>query len=323
MSPAQAAIDALPGGDPLNTSQGLRDALSCGVAFHIADLTPEERAVVELHFRAPDATLCVIAATTTLAMGVNTPACAVVIVGLQHPPDKPYMVAECKNIVGRAGRLGHTERGTSYLIATSPHEAHQSILVPVRDQIPRRSPVALPFPRHRSPLAAPPGPGSHPIVLGGGHEHRGPRGIPGGEFRRLSADAGDRNRLLTALAELESHALVERTGRGGYHLAELGRIGGESRLLVESIIRLADALRPLSSDQANTATLITATQLTVELDQVLFPINKRSTLQEANNWTSELRRQNTAEAVLRMLHHAINEQHQAWARAKKAVACLV
>ena len=65
-----------------------------------------------------------------------------------------------------------------------------------------------------------------------------------------------------------------------------------------SIIRLIDALRPVPGGQINTATLITATQLTVELDQVLFPINKRSSVQEANNWSTELRRQQTAEAHL-------------------------
>ena len=39
-------------------------------------------------------------------MGVNTPAWSVVIAGLEHP-DSPYSVAEYKNMVGRAGRLGY------------------------------------------------------------------------------------------------------------------------------------------------------------------------------------------------------------------------
>jgi helicase len=51
-------------------------------------------------------------------MGVNTPAAAVAIVGLTHPGPvpTPYSVAEYKNMVGRAGRLGFTERGKSYLV---------------------------------------------------------------------------------------------------------------------------------------------------------------------------------------------------------------
>jgi helicase len=58
-------------------------------------------------------------------MGVNTPASAVVIIGLEHPGPTPYSVAEYKSLVGRAGRLGYAEWGASYLIATSPHEEHQ------------------------------------------------------------------------------------------------------------------------------------------------------------------------------------------------------
>ena len=45
----------------------------------------EERLVIEEQFRAPNTTLRVIVATTTLAMGVNTPASAVIIAGLEHP----------------------------------------------------------------------------------------------------------------------------------------------------------------------------------------------------------------------------------------------
>ena len=59
--------------------------------------------------------LRVLAATTTLAMGVNTPAEAVVIAGLLHPgpESEPYSIAEYKNIVGRAGRLGFATRHAS------------------------------------------------------------------------------------------------------------------------------------------------------------------------------------------------------------------
>ena len=54
-------------------------------------------------------------------MGVNTPAEAVVVAGLEHP-DSPYIVAEYKNIIGRAGRLGYAEHGTSYLIAPDSNQ---------------------------------------------------------------------------------------------------------------------------------------------------------------------------------------------------------
>ena len=122
---ASEALADLPTGDLSQASGYLRQVLERGVAFHNSHLDREERLVIEEHFRRPKTHLRVIVATTTLAMGVNTPASAVVVVGLEHPQAKPYSVAEYKNIVGRAGRLGYAERGESLLIATSLHEENQ------------------------------------------------------------------------------------------------------------------------------------------------------------------------------------------------------
>jgi len=123
---AQDAIDRLPSGDPSIASTDLLRVLHQGVVFHISDLDRDERSVVEEEFRRNDSGLRVIVATTTLAMGVNTPASAVVIAGLQHPgqPPSPYSVGEYKNMVGRAGRLGLAEKGQSFLIAVSGMEEH-------------------------------------------------------------------------------------------------------------------------------------------------------------------------------------------------------
>lgn len=328
LPPAKLALAALPTGDPSRASHQLREALQRGVAFHIADLTPGERSVVETHFRAPDSTLSVIAATTTLAMGVNTPASAVVIVGLDHQ-DQPYTVAEYKNIVGRAGRLGYAERGTSYLVATnvqeeyrywtryvqgSPEGLHSQFFA--RDTDPRSLILRVLVAARTSKVE---GMSADDVVeflensLGAFHQRQA---VAGWHY--------DRGSLLVALDQLESHSLVERgEGGGGYHLTELGRVAGESGLLVESMIRLIAALQPPAPSHINTATLLTAAQLTVELDDVVFPINKRSTQKEPQTWLSELRQQNVAESVLRQLFRAVAEQHKAVARAKKAVACLL
>ena len=123
LPPATAALAALPAGDVSVALQDLRADLQGGVGFHNADLAPDERQVIEEEFRVAKE-LRVLAATTTLAMGVNTPAEAVVVVGLMHPGDTPYSVAEYKNIVGRAGRLGFAAHGTSYLVAMTPNDEH-------------------------------------------------------------------------------------------------------------------------------------------------------------------------------------------------------
>jgi helicase len=90
--------------------------LQAGIGFHNSDLDRDERHILEEEFRAADSTLRVLVATTTLAMGINTPASSVVIVDLEHPGPTPYSVAEYKNMVGRAGRLGFSEKGQSFLI---------------------------------------------------------------------------------------------------------------------------------------------------------------------------------------------------------------
>src|SRR5262249_35796063 len=85
MPPAAQALAQLPAGDPSQASADLRNTLACGVAFHNADLEPEERRIIEEEFRRLGSGLRVIAATTSLAMGVNTPASSVIIAGLDHP----------------------------------------------------------------------------------------------------------------------------------------------------------------------------------------------------------------------------------------------
>jgi hypothetical protein len=95
LPPAQLALDGLPATDPSLASTALREALSHGVAFHNSDLDRDERLIIEEQFRAAGTSLRVIAATTTLAMGVNTPAEAVVIAGLEHPFNQPKNLCHC------------------------------------------------------------------------------------------------------------------------------------------------------------------------------------------------------------------------------------
>ncbi|MDB9529671.1 caspase family protein [Oscillatoria sp. CS-180] len=115
---ANTAREALPGQDLSTTSQALRSALSGGTAFHTSDLSREERLVVEQTFRSQKGGICVMAATSTVAAGINTPAETVIIVETSFPGSNPkdYSVAEYKNMAGRAGRLGFSEQGKSILV---------------------------------------------------------------------------------------------------------------------------------------------------------------------------------------------------------------
>lgn len=328
LPPATVAIADLPGGDPSNASADLRRTLAHGIAFHTADLDRDERSVVERNFRTPRTPLRVIVSTTTLAMGINTPAEAVIIEGLEHPGPQPYSVAEYKNMVGRAGRLGLAQEGTSYLLAWDGAKAHHywnAYVLGKPEDIESRFIARETDPR--SLLLR--------VLAGAGQFQAG--GISFDDaiaflldsfaaFQRKQAAAGwtwDRRELERAFSSLERHALVTRANDGRYHLTELGRFAGEGGVEVESIVRLVDALSGVDATKINDPALIVTTQLTAELDAMLFPINKRSTQKEPRTWAAELRGQEVPERVLAALHRNVTSQHQGTLRAKKAVACLL
>jgi replicative superfamily II helicase len=329
LPPAKEALALLPNGDPSLASQDLRQTLEGGVAFHNADLDPEERRIIEEQFRAQNTTLRVIVATTTLAMGINTPASSVVIAGLDHPGAQratPYSVAEYKNLAGRAGRLGLAERGTSYLIAMNNEQYYWSKYVTgsLEDLVSRfldartdprtlilRVMVAG---RHMAVARMP----ADEIIL-----------FLEGSFGAFQARQQsehwqwNRSQIENAFTDLERHDLIERAQDDAFGLTPLGRLAGESTIEVESIVRLVDALRPLTSDQITDPALISAAQLTVELDDVLFPLNKASTRKEPGHWPRELRRQAVPAHIIGSMSRSVTAEHQPTIRSKKAIACLL
>ncbi len=327
LSPAVGALDRLPTGDPSTASGKLRQALGGGVAFHISDLDPDERQLVEEEFRAKNSPLKVIAATTTLAMGINTPAEAVIIAGLMHPDENPYSIAEYKNIAGRAGRLGMAERGASYLLALDPRQEHyywtHYVLGKSEDLVsrflaegtdPRSLLIRVLVAAQKSHLGL-----SAEEIVSFLEESFGAF-----QQKQLRPNWGwDLARLMEALNSLRSHKLVEATADGVYHLTPLGRLAGEAGVEVESIVRLVQAFTAVTPESINDPALIAATQLTVELDDVLFPINKKSTLKEPQTWASEIQRQGVPYGIMSALQRSVREKSQPILRAKKAVACLL
>ncbi|HXG22727.1 MAG TPA: helicase-related protein [Methylomirabilota bacterium] len=127
LPPAQEALQAL---EETVLKAQLRVALTGGVALHHADLTLEERALVETHYRRGG--IRVLACTTTLAFGVNLPASTVFLEATKWSTDLrtgaalevPLSWAEYENISGRAGRLGFQDRfGRAVLIAANQFQA--------------------------------------------------------------------------------------------------------------------------------------------------------------------------------------------------------
>jgi len=327
LAPAQETIEALPTGDPSVSSAALRRCLVGGVAFHNSDLDREERRVLEDDFRDPETKLRVMVATTTLAMGINTPAEAVVIAELSHPGREPipYAVAEYKNMIGRAGRLGFSEKGTSYVIARDPrteYEVWQHYVLGKPEDIRSRLFDADSDPRNLilRTLAA----GSQ-INKGHGLTEEDIIGFIEESFgafqRRLSVPEWewDRPRLQAALRDLLGHDFVQADEAGRYVLAPLGRLAGESGIHIDSMIRLVSALR-LPFVGLDDATLIALAQITRELDDVYLPINRKSKNKEPQRWLGEAQREGVP---TRLLQIAAADTVSVTLRAKKTAACLL
>ncbi|WP_273835736.1 ATP-dependent DNA helicase [Halococcus sp. PRR34] len=107
------------------TSEDLASAVERGAAFHHAGLASDHRELVEDAFR--ERALKVVAATPTLAAGVNTPSRRVVVRDWRRYDGeaggmKPLSVLEVHQMCGRAGRPGLDPYGESLLLANSHDE---------------------------------------------------------------------------------------------------------------------------------------------------------------------------------------------------------
>ncbi|EIE23289.1 hypothetical protein COCSUDRAFT_42188 [Coccomyxa subellipsoidea C-169] len=97
-----------------------------GVAFHHADLSHEERAIVEKAFRS--GALRVLTATSTLAAGVNLPAARVIIKEWYIGLESQWLTrSQIRQMAGRAGRAGLDDTGEAILCANprNPRQADE------------------------------------------------------------------------------------------------------------------------------------------------------------------------------------------------------
>jgi replicative superfamily II helicase len=330
LSAADQAVKRIPRLDPSQAHRDLIADLQHGVAFHNADLQPAERQVIEEEFRREGSGLRVISATTTLAMGVNTPANSVIIAGLEHPGPvpTPYSVAEYKNLVGRAGRLGYADSGTSYLMAINARdEEHfwRNYVLGKPEDLSSRFIASGTDPRSlivrvlvALPRSAASGVSSDDIVSF--LESSFGAFLAG---RKQDGWRWSHDELLRALGSLERHRLLERSADGGYSLAPLGQLAGESATEVGSIVRLVGALSRLAPSRISEPILLTVVQNTVELDEVHFPMNRSSRHKEPHTWPSLLGQQGVHWEIVSTLSSEAVDQHSATLRAKKAVASLL
>lgn len=315
LPPARTVLEALPAGDMSAASASLRTALQGGVAFHNADLDRRERELIEGSFRDPNGEIRVLVATTTLAMGINTPAWSVVIEGLTHPGDVPYTVAEYKNMVGRAGRLGWTPKGKAFLVAPDGEYEPWHRYV-------RGTPEAL-----RSRFADQNLLTAVCRVLGTAVASRAPGlsqddvvGFLQSTFAAFQTGrtwtAGD---IRSAADRLVRSGLVEESS-GLFRLTPLGELAGHLGVDVESVVRVAASLRGVPSVSIHSETLLAAAQLTVEVEQTYMPIHAKSHKERAR-WQSVPHEQRLPAQLIRALAGAPDTE--VTTRGKKLAAVLM
>lgn len=323
---ATSVLEAMATGEVSASTEILQRTLANGVAIHTSDLDRTERQAIENAFRDPGSGLNVIVGTTTLAMGVNTPAEAVVIVGLTHPGPKPrpYTVASYKNMVGRAGRLGFSTTGESYLVANDALGTANAWrgyvhgeLEPLRSQL-----IADGDPRTLMLRVV-------ALFQGATGESVTEDDVIGfldSSLAALQAREGGNQQwtpdeLRHGFDQLVNARLIEADA-DGYRLTALGRFAGESGVHVDSIIRLSSALSGVDISAIKSTTLIAAAQLTVEVDDMYFPVSGRKNNPELQIWTGTLAQQQIDRVLLRAIQMTSPNTARLTARAKKAVSAI-
>ena len=111
--------------EPTEGSTNLQTSAERRIAIHTADLTPQERQVIENGFLNNEFDVCF--ATSTLAAGVNFPFRTVVFPKLTYEYGDRSGIritrGEFRNMSGRAGRLGMHESGYAVLLPRDPAAA--------------------------------------------------------------------------------------------------------------------------------------------------------------------------------------------------------
>ena len=125
--------------EPTESSEQLQENAEKRIIFHTADLSPQEREVVEGGFVQSKFEVCF--ATSTLAAGVNYPFRTVVFPKLTYQygdrAGKQISRSEYRNMSGRAGRLSLHPDGYSVLLPRNRREVihANSLVLPENDRI--------------------------------------------------------------------------------------------------------------------------------------------------------------------------------------------
>jgi len=315
LPPVTEALARLPAHDTSGASARLRNCLQGGTAFHNTNLGPEERSIVESYFRNPEGGIFALAATTTLAAGINTPASTVILAenNFVGEDGREFTVAEYKNMIGRAGRLGFNEKGKSILLAENSIERRhlfQKYVLGTPEQV-RSSFRGEDLPtwilRLLSQVRKVPRSEVPQLLV---HTFGGyllARANPNWTQGVIQ----DVERLLQRMLE---SGLAEQEGNQ-LQLTLLGKACGRSSLSFESALRLVELLKQRDLKQLKADDLVALLQVLQEADDTYTPLMKRGTA-ESNRIADVQRRFDSG--IVQALQRFARDTAEYWARCKRA-----
>ena len=315
LPPAADAIAALSSHDLSGSGERLRECLSGGTAFHNSNLTRDERVVVERHFRDPMGGIEVLASTTTLAAGINTPASTVILAEQEFIGEdgRPFTVAEYKNMAGRAGRLGFNETGKAIILAKNPLQRRDLFNRYVRGA---PEPIRSSFIDHDVRTW---------IIrllsqVKGVKEAEVPRLLLNtyGGFLARAADpnwqAETEARIAGIVTQFLELGLLERHD-DQVQLTLLGRACGQSTLAFDSSMRLIEAIRSTSGRELTAFKLVGLIQMLPEADRLYTPVRKKVRTEGIRVSQAASR---FGDTVVQALRRWVADEIAFWGRCKRA-----
>ncbi len=206
-------------GEETEVSRRLAEVVSKGAAFHHAGLDSKHRKIVEDAYRRRE--IKILAATPTLAAGVNLPARRVVLASLfrynsEEGGQTPISVLEFKQMAGRAGRPRYDKLGEIVLIAgaqMTSKEIYEHYIEakpePIRSQLASEGPLRM----HLLGLIA----SGEGLVEGDIYEFFQST-LFGAQYKKLTV----KSRVKQALVYLEEEELLVRK-TGTFRATDFGR----------------------------------------------------------------------------------------------------
>jgi helicase len=314
LPPAADALASLSPHDLSSSGVRLRGCLAGGTAFHNSNLRRDERLVIERYFRDPRGSIEVLAATTTLAAGINTPASTVILAEQEFVGEdgRPFTVAEYKNMAGRAGRLGFKETGKAIILATNAMQRQElfrryvrgmpdSVRSSFSDHDPRTWVIRL-FSQVKAVKEV-----EVPHLLASTY----------GGYLAQREDPTWHNRLEREIAEIVGQflqlGLLERQDRY-VQLTLLGRACGQSSLAFDSSMKLVEAIRAVGAS-ITAFQMIGLLQVLPEADRLYTPVRKKGRSESVRVSDASNR---FGPVVVEALRRWVGDEIALWARCKRA-----